>query len=135
MNRSTSRASTLSLGTIKVNKYQSWLALLNVLILLSSLCLIFYGVILKLYYHLDTLAYCNFNTTYICTTYFRAKSSAIILFFSVSIFSGLAMAFDFVGSLVFSDVRCKFCHHWHRVQTFSYHLCIVHDNCDAWNIR
>lgn len=39
----------------RTGKYQKWLGIINVFILLSSLFLIFYGAILKLYYHMDTL--------------------------------------------------------------------------------
>ena len=38
-----------------ITKYQKWLGGLNVLILLSSLCMIMFGIVLKSTYQMDTM--------------------------------------------------------------------------------
>ena len=55
LKRSASQRSTLSAIVEWEGKYQKWMGLMNVFILLTSLFLIFFGIVLVLYYHMDKL--------------------------------------------------------------------------------
>ena len=57
----TSIVTTLSMITIRVNKYQTLLSTLNVVILLSSMCLMFFGAMLIMIYHMDKLGFGKLN--------------------------------------------------------------------------
>ena len=61
LTRSVSQKSTLSLYIHQSNQYSKWMGLCNVLVLLASLSMIFYGVILKLHYHMSAIGYINNN--------------------------------------------------------------------------
>ena len=57
LKRSESARTTLSMYAQKAGKYQKWLGMVNVLLLLSSLVLLFTGVIFKLNYFMDKLGF------------------------------------------------------------------------------
>ena len=57
MKRSESAKTTLSMYATKAGKYQKWIGMVNVLLLLSSLVLLFTGIILRLNYFMDNLGF------------------------------------------------------------------------------
>merc|ERR1712168_253492 len=61
LQRSLSQKSTLSLYVQKSAQYSKWLGLVNVLVLMSSLSMVFYGVILRLHYHMTSIGYIDSN--------------------------------------------------------------------------
>lgn len=61
LRRSESTKTTFSVYITRKTKYQRWLGMLNVLILLGSLCLVFLGLVLKLSYYMDQLGFLSSN--------------------------------------------------------------------------
>ena len=61
LHRSESTRTTLSMMITRTGKYQKWLGMINVIILLSGLSMLFFGCVLKWHYSMDSL---NFVTEY-----------------------------------------------------------------------
>ena len=61
LRRSDSAKTTLSMYLTRTSKYQKYLGLNFVILLLGSLTMIFFGVLLKLSYYMDQLDFLSIN--------------------------------------------------------------------------
>ena len=83
LKRSASQRSTLSAIVEWEGKYQKWMGLMNVFILLTSLFLIFFGIVLVLYYHMDKLDFGKCLKTKFSDAGIQDKSTRISIEFKV----------------------------------------------------
>ena len=82
LKRSESAKTTLSMYAQRTGKYQKWLGMVNVFLLLSSFVLLFTGVILRLNYFMDRIGFISM--------YFEASISFVcIISFKNSLFCGI----------------------------------------------
>ena len=76
LKRSESAKTTLSMYAQRTGKYQKWLGMVNVFLLLSSFVLLFTGVILRLNYFMDRIGFISMYfeaSILVCLHYFVEK--------------------------------------------------------------